>query len=127
MSYKEYKVKVYDNGDVYWHNKEGHLHREDGPAVELAEGDKRWYINGQIHREDGPAMEYPDGAKSWHINDQLHREDGPAIEFANGSKSWYLKGFNYTQEEYNKKMNPVSCANKEVEIDGKTYILKEKS
>ena len=28
-------------------------------------GTKRWYQNGQLHREDGPAVEYADGTKSW--------------------------------------------------------------
>ena len=103
MSYTEYKVEVYDSGHRYWHNKEGLYHREDGPAIEDADGSKAWYINGQYHREDGPA-----------------------IENANGTKAWYLKDINYTEEEFNQIMNPASCNNKEVEIDGKTYILKEK-
>ena len=33
-------------------------------------GDKRWYLNGKFHREDGPAIEYADGTKYWFINDQ---------------------------------------------------------
>ncbi len=56
-------------GDKYWENAEGQRHRLDGPAVELANGDKYW-----------------------HQNDRLHRLDGPAIELANGIKSWYIKG-----------------------------------
>ena len=103
MSYIVYEVEVYDNGDRYWSNKDKQLHREDGPAVEFASGYKAWYINGLYHREDGPA-----------------------IENANGTKAWYLKDINYTEEEFNQIMNPASCNNKEVEIDGKTYILKEK-
>ena len=38
-------------------------HREDGPAVEYADGSKEWYLNGKLHREDGPACEYADGSK----------------------------------------------------------------
>ena len=103
MSYKEYKVRVYDVGNKYWYNKEDRYHREDGPAIESTDGSKSWYLNGLIHREDGPALDY-----------------------SSGYKAWYLKGKKYTEEEFNQKMNPTSCANKEVEIDGKTYILKEK-
>ena len=33
-------------------------HREDGPAIEGANGSKYWYLNGKLHREDGPAIEY---------------------------------------------------------------------
>jgi len=40
--------------------------REDGPAVERADGDKLWYRNGQLHRDDGPALEGGDGRKEWY-------------------------------------------------------------
>ena len=126
MSYKKYEVKVYDDGERSWFNKEGQFHREDGPAIEYADGGKHWYINGQRHREDGPAVENANGTKYWFLNGLHHREDGPAIKYATGSKQWYLKGKEYTEEEYNKKMNPSLCEGKEVEIDGKIYILKEK-
>jgi len=36
-------------------NAEGQLHREDGPAIEWADGVKEWYWAGQRHREDGIA------------------------------------------------------------------------
>jgi len=36
---KEYTVKVDDNGNIEWY-KNGKLHREDGPAVEGADGTK---------------------------------------------------------------------------------------
>jgi hypothetical protein len=68
------------------------LHREDGPAVEWADGYKAWWVNNQLHREDGPACEYADGSKYWYINGKVHRLDGPAIEYANGSKAWYIDG-----------------------------------
>tara|TARA_R110000772_G_scaffold26173_3_gene67703 strand:- start:567 stop:878 length:312 start_codon:yes stop_codon:yes gene_type:complete len=67
------------------------LHREDGPAVEHANGSKFWYIDGKRHRENGPAVEYDD-YKAWYINNKLHREDGPAVEYANGDKYWYING-----------------------------------
>ena len=83
MSYKEYTVKVYDNGTKFW------------------------YLNGQSHREDGPAIEYDDGTKSWYLNGNLHREDGPAIEGASGSKFWYLNDQEYSEEEFLKKTSPI--------------------
>ena len=70
----------------------GKCHREDGPAIERANGSKSWYINGKCHREDGPAAEYADGSKYWYIQGKQHREDGPAIEYADGDKFWYQKG-----------------------------------
>ena len=61
---------------------------------------KEWYLNGKKHREDGPAVEYANGNKEWHLNGKCHREDGPAIEYAYGDKAWYRNGVNCTEEEH---------------------------
>jgi hypothetical protein len=68
------------------------LHRDDGPAIEYANGGKFWYIEGSIHREDGPAAEFPNGDKMWYVKNKLHREDGPAKEYADGRVAFYLNG-----------------------------------
>jgi len=94
------------NGDKYWFIN-GKRHRVDGPAIEYANGDKEWWINGDRHREDGPAVEYATGYKSWYINGKHHREDGPAVEWASGDKEWFINGRRLTEEEFNKRMNPV--------------------
>ena len=39
-------------GTIRYYNDKGKLHREDGPAMELANGTKCWYKNGKHHRED---------------------------------------------------------------------------
>jgi hypothetical protein len=62
---------------------------------------RTWYLNGKRHREDGPAVEWANGDKYWYLNGQFHREDGPAIEWANGGKSWYLNGQSLTEAEFN--------------------------
>ena len=123
--YKEYIVRVYYDR-TQWRNKEGQLHREDGPAVEwsdgtkswyqyekrhredgpaveYANGDKCWYKNGLQHREDGPAVEWASGDKYWYQNGKLHREDGPAIECANRHKAWYINGKQLTEQEFNNR------------------------
>lgn len=55
----EYRVKMQGNGDKYWYLKDkitpveyaggsdGKLHREDGPAVEWADGALEWYLHGK--------------------------------------------------------------------------------
>ena len=70
MAIKKYYVTVDDAGNVRWHKdaKCDILHRENGPAVEWANGVRSWYQNGKRHRTDGPAVEYPTGSKSWYIN-----------------------------------------------------------
>ena len=87
------------SGNKEWRNEDGSRHREDGPAVEYADGYKAWYLNGKYHREDGPAIEYAGGTKEWFINGKLHREDGPAVEYTNGYKGFYLDNILYKNEE----------------------------
>ena len=76
------------NGTTEYY-KNGALHRDDGPAVEHADGTKKHYKNGAVHREDGPAIERADGTKWYCINGTLHRDDGPAIEWANGTLEYW--------------------------------------
>ncbi len=106
---KEQFIHVDEYGHKrYYSDREMKIkHREDGPAIEGADGSKAWWVDGKIHREDGPAIEYADGAKSWYVNGELHREDGPAIERANGDKWWYIDGRRLSEDEFNKRMNPV--------------------
>jgi hypothetical protein len=37
--------------------------------AEYPNGTKRWYKEGNLHREDGPAIEWADGAKAWFLED----------------------------------------------------------
>ena len=69
-------------------------------------GDKYYYKDKAMtifHREDGPAVEITNGYKAWYLNGELHREDGPAVEHADGSKYWYLNGENLSEEEFLKR------------------------
>jgi len=122
MSYKTYKVRVYGSGDIHWYLN-GNLHREDGPAIESADGEKHWYLNGKRHREDGPASEYADGTRYWFLNGKFHREDGPAIEDADGTKSWYLNNVSLSEEEFNRRRQKDDCEGKMIEFEGKKYKL----
>lgn len=58
------------NGDIYYYKNAEMtiLHREEGPAIEYANGHKFWYLNGNLHRIDGPALEYTNGTKAWYVN-----------------------------------------------------------
>jgi len=117
--YSEFNEKKYYKGYL--------IHREDGPAIEYINGDKRWYFEGKLHREDepaaiynnykmwyidgklhrwnGPAIECNDGGKTWFLFGGLHREDGPAIEYSNGDKYWFLNDKEYSEKKYWKVMN----------------------
>ena len=98
----EYTVRVHHDKTEWFLN--GLIHRENGPAVEYADGDKSWYQNGQRHREDGPALEYANGGyKAWYLNGVLHREDGPALEKTDGYKEWWINGEKLTEDEFNNR------------------------
>lgn len=84
------KANVLEN--TYYFNEDGQWHREDGPAIEFADGTRKWYVNDVIHRDNGPAIEGPDGYKAWYFNGKCHREDGPAIERLDGHMEWYWEG-----------------------------------
>ena len=105
----EYTVEVYPNGFKAWYLN-GKRHREDGPAIERADGSKHWYLNDKLHREDGPAIEHTSGYKAWFLNGKRHREDGPAIEHTNGSKHWYLNGEEVTKAEVMKPAKEMTVA-----------------
>ena len=125
---KTYTVTVDDYGTKSW-RLDGKLHREDGPAVEYANGCKYWFLNDKYHREDGPAVEYANGCKYWYLNGERHRTDGPAIEYSDGSKCWFLNGKEYTEANWlkqtQKKVKKATCVDKIVEIDGVKYKLVE--
>ena len=68
-------------------------------TVDENSGTRRWYLNGRYHREDGPAIEHADGvSRVWCLNGERHREDGPAVDGADGTRRWYLNG-KYLREE----------------------------
>jgi hypothetical protein len=46
MRFKEYTVRVYADGTKYW-CLNGKFHREDGPAMELANGVNYWYLDDE--------------------------------------------------------------------------------
>jgi len=94
-------VELNDGNKSWWLN--GERHREDAPAVEHANGNKSWWLNGKRHREDGPAVESSYGYKAWYLNGKLHREDGPAVEYADGHKAWYLNDEKLTEKEFKKR------------------------
>jgi hypothetical protein len=89
----------------YWHDKEGQVHRIDGPAIELLDGSKSWYINGMkivcenneqfleivsMNKFDNPIIDENNNKRWYNDKRQLHREDGPAVEYIEGAKWWYI-------------------------------------
>ena len=65
------EMTIDDVGNKYWLNYKCLSHREDGPAVEYADGSKYWYVDGKLHRTDGPAVECTSGTKLWFLNGEI--------------------------------------------------------
>jgi len=76
------------------------------------ESDNKAYYSDRemtkLHREDGPAIEYADGSKAWYLNGERHREDGPAVEGNSRYKAWYINGEQLSEDEFNTRTNPVT-------------------
>lgn len=64
----------------------------NGPAIEYADDDKLWFINGKLHRENYPAIKRTNSDKVWYINGKLYRKNGPAIKSRKGDKIWFING-----------------------------------
>ena len=79
-------------------------------------GTNRWYSNDKLHREDGPAVEYADGDKFWYLNGKLHRKDGPAIEGVNEDKEWWINGKRVSEKD-------VLNSSQTLEIEGVKYTV----
>jgi hypothetical protein len=87
-------------------------------------GRREWFLNDKRHREDGPAIEQANGDRYWYLNDQLHREDGPAIEYADGACSWYLNGKQVTEQEVMNPVKELTVAEVEQLLGHKVKIIK---
>lgn len=69
----------------------------------LYDGTYYYHLNGLLHREDGPAIEYAGGDKFWLFNGKQHRADGPAVVLTNGNIAWCYQGKHMncsSQEEF---------------------------
>ena len=94
-------------GITRWHDASGWLHRDGGPAIEMADGSRQWWVNGRCHRDDGPAVEWADGSQMWVVDGRRHRTDGPAVEMADGSRQWWVDGRQLTEDEFHSRFPGV--------------------
>lgn len=70
------------------------------------------YVNGQLHRDDGPAVESANGSKEWWQDGKRSRVDGPAVELANGTKEWWIAGQRLLEEQFDAFCRKVENQNK---------------
>lgn len=81
-----------DAQNCFEYYKHGFIHREDGPARAGWDGQLEWFVDGKRHRLDGPAFISPDGEQHWFKENRRHRLDGPAIECSDGRREWFVDG-----------------------------------
>jgi hypothetical protein len=125
MNKKEQFIHVDEKGNKYYHSDREmqKLHREDGPAIEYANRDKAWYINGKrLTEEEFNARNRRENFKPQHLTPMKkeqfihidtngnkfyysdrkmtirHREDGPAVEYATGGKVWYINSKRHRED-----------------------------
>lgn len=68
--------KVDEYGTKRWLNNNEEFHREnDLPAIEYSNGDKWYFQKGRLHRLKGPAIHLADGTKRWYINNVRYTEE----------------------------------------------------
>ncbi len=66
--------------NTFYYNEQSVYHREDGPAIEYANGYKSWIVNGIYHRLDGPALHHNNVGKYYIMGKQHSYEDWLAIK-----------------------------------------------
>ncbi len=84
-----------------WYGNECNL--PDGSYISNG-GDVCYIKNGKWHREDGPAIEWASGNKFWRVGCVRHREDGPAIEYCNGERRWYVNDKLCSKESHEEEL-----------------------
>jgi hypothetical protein len=98
------KQLIGNPGSEFW-LRSGKLHRLDGPAIEHANGDKEWWIEGSLVRRQSngtvwyyePRIPPREPSVVHNISDcyQLHRENGPAV--IGDEICWYWHGIRGVQ------------------------------
>jgi hypothetical protein len=63
------------------------------------DGTKKWYRGGKLHRDDGPAIEGANGFQAWYRDGKPHRDDGPAVMWSGGLQQWFLDGMEVARED----------------------------
>jgi hypothetical protein len=71
----KYDITITESGSKIYRNKEGKLHRDEGPAIIYKDSTQMWYQNDMLHREDGPSMICPGGQVNYFLNDICYEKE----------------------------------------------------
>ena len=92
--------EVGGDGIIRWFDKDGLMHRLDGPALLRPDGSEYWYYRGYYHRDDGgPAiLDYMLKFRQWRIMGKIHRVGKPAVIEFNGTEWWFINGLQHRED-----------------------------
>ena len=62
---EEGRLRLDSAGNELWYDKNGRLHRINGPAVIYKSGGMYWLRHGKLHCDDGPAIIHSNGEEQW--------------------------------------------------------------
>jgi hypothetical protein len=122
-----------------WRDKQGRLHRDDGPAMILTDNEwslelnlneiiqeypnihhiEAWYTHGKLNRENGPAKTTIKNGKiesqEWYKNGKYHRIGGPAnVYISQGSGKFKDEDFYIEGKLQYKKQTSITASNREL-------------
>ena len=96
MIYKE-RIDSYNCIHKEWRNKDGRLHREDGPAYICYHSNnilmiEQFWFYGHLHRANGPSeIQYSNSGaitnNRYYLYGEQHRKNGPAVIWYNDDGS----------------------------------------
>ena len=122
-----------------WRDKQGRLHRDDGPAMILTDNEwsldldpgdilreypnihhiEAWYTHGKLNRQGGPAKTTIKTGKiesqEWYKNGKRHRVDGPAYIYnSQGSGKFVIEEFYIEGVLQYKKQTSILASDREL-------------
>jgi hypothetical protein len=78
-------------GTILYLNRNGQIHRKNGPAIILPNGDKHWYKKGKVHRIGAPAI-ITKNAYIWTIEGISHRDGDEPTNVSGSIQTWIKHG-----------------------------------
>lgn len=104
-----------------------YVHRDTGPAIEMANGHKEWYNMDVLDRDYrlGPAQILADGTQKYYEKGIQHRPNGAAVLYPDGGYEYWVKG--KQQTVWTKDKKEFRSENKVVGLFAKlgNYALRE--
>jgi hypothetical protein len=94
-------------------------------TVREDENKTEWYLGDSLHKENGPAVVMADGTREWWFHGKRHCEDGPAITFPDGHNKWFIEGESISEEDFNAFIEAKNAPPEPIKQLKSTYTVDE--